>query len=141
MEQRLNDEYGPGNPYYQDFCTYILQGLQEGWVAETKLGGDRYSRGKIAPRVPKTASSITTVYMDSEDVYSGQHHTHPYGEISCVVQVDETVELNLTLNPVLCLGCSIRVAGDDNVTSKDLTHRFGFKVSGIDSVEDNLPRE
>lgn len=94
LEQRLNTEYGPGNPYYQDFCEYILQGLKEGWVAETKLDGDRYRRGKIALPSPETRFfSITTVYMDSEDVYSGQHHAHPYGEINCVVQIDKTAEL------------------------------------------------
>lgn len=27
--------------------------------------------------------------MNSEDVYSGQYHAHPYGEINCVVQVEE----------------------------------------------------
>ncbi|KAI5240268.1 hypothetical protein E4T43_06196 [Aureobasidium subglaciale] len=25
--------------------------------------------------------------------YSGQYHSHPYGEINCVVQVDSTAEL------------------------------------------------
>jgi hypothetical protein len=25
--------------------------------------------------------------------YSGQYHSHPYGEINCVVQVDKTAEL------------------------------------------------
>lgn len=94
LEQRLNTDYGPGNPYYQDFCQYIHQGLKEGWVAETKLDGDRYRRGKIAlPSPGSRFFSITTVYMDSEDVYSGQHHAHPYGEINCVVQIDKTAQL------------------------------------------------
>lgn len=35
LEHRLNTEYGPGNPFYEDFCRYIKQGLQEGWVAQT----------------------------------------------------------------------------------------------------------
>lgn len=94
LERRLNAEYGPGSPYYEDFCQYILAGLKEGWVAETKLDGDRYRRGKIAlPTAENRFFSITTVYMDSEDVYSGQHHAHPYGEINCVVQVDKTAQL------------------------------------------------
>ncbi|CAF9909727.1 hypothetical protein IMSHALPRED_008453 [Imshaugia aleurites] len=94
LEQRLNTDYGPGTPYYEDFCAYILQGLKEGWVAETQLDGDRYRRGKIALPGPQSRFfSITTVYMDSQDVYSGQHHAHPYGEINCVVQIDKTAEL------------------------------------------------
>lgn len=23
LEERLNRDYGPGNPYYEDFCKYI----------------------------------------------------------------------------------------------------------------------
>lgn len=37
--------------------------------------------------------SITTVYMDSDEEYSGQYHSHPYGEINCVVQIDKSAEL------------------------------------------------
>ena len=35
LERKLNAEYGSGNPYYEDFCKYVKQGLQEGWVAQT----------------------------------------------------------------------------------------------------------
>ncbi|KAF2153211.1 p-hydroxylaminobenzoate lyase [Myriangium duriaei CBS 260.36] len=94
LEHRLNSQYGPGNPYYEDFCRYIRQGLDEGWVAQTELDGPKYRRGKISlPSADTRFLSITTVYMDSEDVYSGQYHAHPYGEINCVVQVDDTAEL------------------------------------------------
>ena len=31
--------------------------------------------------------------MDSEALYSGQHHAHPYGEIICVAHIDQTAEL------------------------------------------------
>lgn len=31
--------------------------------------------------------------MNSKDVFSGQYHSHPYGEINCVVQIDESAEL------------------------------------------------
>lgn len=37
--------------------------------------------------------SITAVYMDSVEGFRGQYHKHPYGEINCVVQIDETAEL------------------------------------------------
>lgn len=94
LEHRLNTEYGPGNLFYEDFCKYVRLGLTEGWVAETRLDGEKYRRGKIAlPSAENRFFSITTVYMDSEDEYSGQHHGHPYGEINCVVQIDRTAEL------------------------------------------------
>lgn len=31
--------------------------------------------------------------MDSQDEYRGQYHLHPYGEINCVVQIDDSAEL------------------------------------------------
>lgn len=31
--------------------------------------------------------------MDSQEVYRGQYHQHPYGEINCVVQIDPSAEL------------------------------------------------
>lgn len=31
--------------------------------------------------------------MESEDGFKGQYHVHPYGEINCVVQIDESAEL------------------------------------------------
>ncbi|KAI3333652.1 hypothetical protein F4824DRAFT_240721 [Ustulina deusta] len=107
------------NPYYEDLCGLVRQGLEEGWVAETELDGRTYRRGKIAlPSAETRFFSITTVYMESEGVFSGQvchwsplspllaclrvtnglsghilYHAHPYGEINCVVQVDDTAEL------------------------------------------------
>ena len=37
--------------------------------------------------------SITTVFFDSQEIYAGQYHKHPYGEINCVVPIDPTFEL------------------------------------------------
>ena len=95
LERRLNADYGPENRYYEDFCAYVRKGLSEGWVAETELDGPKYRRGRLA--VPTAASrymSITTVYMESGEMYSGQYHAHPYGEINCIVPFDhETAEL------------------------------------------------
>jgi len=94
LEDRLNKEYGPGNPYYDDFCTFVRQGLTEGWVATTEVEGRKYRRGKIAlPSAETRYFSITAVFMDSQDEFSGQYHAHPYGEINCVVQLDESAEL------------------------------------------------
>ena len=94
LEAKLNSEYGPGNPYYEDMCASIRQGLTEGWVANIELDGPKYRRSKICLPSPENRYfSITTVYMDSEEEYSGQYHVHPYGEINCVVQLDKTAEL------------------------------------------------
>ncbi|KAK6855035.1 p-hydroxylaminobenzoate lyase [Apiospora arundinis] len=110
LEARLNQDHGPGTPYYEDFCRYIRQGLDEGWVASVEVDGKRYRRGKIAePSEATRFFSITTVYMDSasadeeaggspgageeQPFFSGQYHKHPYGEINCVVQLDDTAQL------------------------------------------------
>lgn len=34
-----------------------------------------------------------TVLMDSDEVFSGEYHQHPYGEINCVVPIDDTAEI------------------------------------------------
>lgn len=94
LESKLNAEYGPGNSYYEDMCSCIRQGLDEGWVASIELDGPKYRRSKICLPSPENRYfSITTVYMDSKEEYSGQYHVHPYGEINCVVQLDESAEL------------------------------------------------
>ena len=75
LEARLNAEYGPGNAFYDDFCKYVTQGLEEGWVASTEVDGKKYRRGKIAlPSAESRYFSVTTVYMDSEEEYLGQYH-------------------------------------------------------------------
>jgi len=94
LEEKLNSEYGPGNAYYEDICQYVREGLKEGWLASTEIDGPNYRRSKIClPSAENRYFSITSVYMNSEDVYSGQYHAHPYGEINCVVQVDKGAEL------------------------------------------------
>ncbi|KIW12617.1 hypothetical protein PV08_09895 [Exophiala spinifera] len=94
LEARLNRDYGPGNAYYEDFCKFIKAGLDEGWAATAELDGPKYRRSRIvAPSAETHFISITTVYMESQEEYRGQYHAHPYGEINCVVQIDETAEL------------------------------------------------
>jgi hypothetical protein len=96
LEHRLNTSYGPGTPYYEDFCTLIRNAISqnEGWVATDEIDGPKYRRSKVAlPSESTHYFSITTVYMNSQEEYSGQYHKHPYGEINCVVQIDETAEL------------------------------------------------
>jgi hypothetical protein len=94
LEVKLNTEYGPGTPIYEDLCKYVREGLEEGWVANVEVDGKKYRRSKVCLPSPENRYfSITTVYMDSEEEYSGQYHVHPYGEINCVVQLDEKAEL------------------------------------------------
>lgn len=96
LEKTLNEQYGPGNPYYEDFCKYVRQGVNnnEGWCATIDMDGAKYRRSKVALPCEETRfMSITTVWMDSQEEYSGQYHQHPYGEINCVIKFDETAEL------------------------------------------------
>jgi hypothetical protein len=52
------------------------------------------SDSQISPPSPTTLyMSITTVFFDSQEIYAGQYHKHPYGEINCVVPIDDTFEL------------------------------------------------
>ena len=77
----MNTEYRPSNPYYEDFYKYIRWELEEGGVAETELDRPKYRRGKIALPSPETNYfSITAVYMNSSEEYSGHYHAHPYRE-------------------------------------------------------------
>lgn len=94
LEEYLNKNYGPGNPLYEDMCKYVKIGLDEGWCANIEMDGAKYRRSKIKlPSEDTRWLSITTVYMESQEEYSGQYHRHPYGEINCVVQLDKTAEL------------------------------------------------
>ena len=92
----MNRDYGPGNLYYEDFCCLIREGIEnnEGWVATDELDGSKYCRSRITlPTEACRYFTITTVYMESQQVYRGQYHAHPYGEINCVIQLDSTAEL------------------------------------------------
>lgn len=58
------------------------------------MDGAKYRRSKVRlPTADTRFFSITTVYMESQDVFAGQYHQHPYGEINCVVQLDKEAEL------------------------------------------------
>ncbi|KAM0510795.1 hypothetical protein ACHAPE_010526 [Trichoderma viride] len=96
LEAKLNQDYGIGNTYYDDFCQLIRQALanNEGWVATDEIDGPKYRRTRIcAPSESNRFFSITTVYMESDTEYRGQYHLHPYGEINCVIQIDPSAEL------------------------------------------------
>ncbi|KAF1843292.1 uncharacterized protein K460DRAFT_378463 [Cucurbitaria berberidis CBS 394.84] len=59
LEAYLNTNYGPGHPIYEDL-------------------------GSLTRQEATRFFSITAVYVDSREEFSGQHHSHPYGEINCV---------------------------------------------------------
>ncbi|PLN80398.1 hypothetical protein BDW42DRAFT_113940 [Aspergillus taichungensis] len=94
LEKFLNQNYGPGTPYYDDISQLARQGLTDGWAANVELDGPKYRRSRIfAPSEETRYFSITAVYMDSQEIYRGQYHAHPYGEINLVVPLDETAEI------------------------------------------------
>ncbi|RJE25881.1 hypothetical protein PHISCL_01788 [Aspergillus sclerotialis] len=96
LENHLNKNYGPGTKYYDRFASLIRQGIEnnEGWAATDELDGPKYRRSRLlAPCAESRYFSITTVYMESEEEYSGQYHQHPYGEINCVIQLTPGAEL------------------------------------------------
>ncbi|GAM34921.1 hypothetical protein TCE0_015f02819 [Talaromyces pinophilus] len=96
LEAKLNREYGPGTPFYDDFAALLRQSLanNEGWLANVEIDGPKYRRSRVsAPSEANRYFSLTTVYMDSVENYRGQYHLHPYGEINCVVQIDPTAEI------------------------------------------------
>jgi hypothetical protein len=75
VEARLNADYGPGNRFYDTFVSLIKQGLEknEGWVATEEVDGPHYRRSKVSFPTPETHYfSITTVYMENEEEFSGQ---------------------------------------------------------------------
>lgn len=97
LEDHLNKSYGPGTPHYDTLASLIKSGLEEGWVANIPIDGSRYRRSRVSPPTEATRfCSVTTVYMatvDGEEDFKGQYHAHPYGEINCVVPIDEGAEL------------------------------------------------
>ncbi|KAK7705564.1 hypothetical protein SLS64_007931 [Diaporthe eres] len=97
LEEHLNKSYGPGTPHYDTLAGLIKTGLDEGWVANIPIDGSRYRRSRVSPPTEATRfCSVTTVYMATvggEEDFKGQYHAHPYGEINCVVPIDEGAEL------------------------------------------------
>lgn len=75
LEACLNAEYGPGNRFYDTFVSLIRQGLEndEGWVATEEIDGATLSsKQSQLPDSPTHYFSITTVYMESVEEFSGQ---------------------------------------------------------------------
>lgn len=96
LEARLNASYGPGNAIFDDFARLIKEGISKGedWVAKDEVDGPKYRRTRVvAPCEETRYFSITTVYMESEEPMRGQYHLHPYGEINCVIPIDDGAEI------------------------------------------------
>ncbi|HSA49543.1 MAG TPA: DUF4863 family protein [Yinghuangia sp.] len=94
LEAWLNATHGPGTPVYDDLSRMIADGVRDGWAANVEIDGPRYRRSRIAePSEELHYFSITAVYMDSVELYRGQYHQHPYGELNLVVPLDEGARL------------------------------------------------
>ena len=88
LESYLNAECGPGSEVYDLIAGLAKQGVAEGWAANEEVGGPRYRRSKLVePKAETFNFSITLVYMDSEEIFRGQYHGHPYGEINLIVPI------------------------------------------------------
>ncbi len=90
LEKFLNAECGPGSEIYDALAGLAKQGVAEGWAANEEVGGATYRRSKLQEPTPETFHfSITLVYMDSDEVFRGQYHGHPYGEINLIVPITD----------------------------------------------------
>ncbi|HEY4316334.1 MAG TPA: DUF4863 family protein [Herbaspirillum sp.] len=95
VEQWLNKTYGPGSFLYDRLAELIKAGIEEGWAANIEIDGQRYRRSRICePSAETLHFSITAVYMDScsadpEEVFRGDYHAHPYGELNMVIPLND----------------------------------------------------
>ncbi len=89
LETFLNEEYGPGTETYEVLAGLVKTGVADGWAADEEISGPGYRRSRLVEPCSETFYfSITTVYMKNKDVFRGDYHAHPYGEINLVVPVD-----------------------------------------------------
>jgi hypothetical protein len=102
VETWLNQTYGPGSAFYETLSQLIRAGVEEGWVANAEISGERYRRSRLMEPCAETFHfSITAVYMDSllsqhgdpDYVFRGDYHSHPYGEFNMVIPLDDAAAL------------------------------------------------
>jgi Domain of unknown function (DUF4863) len=107
IERWLNEKYGPGSELYEELARLIKQGVEEGWAANIEISGPHYRRSRLLEPSERTHYfSLTAVYMDSragripasrkpdpDDVFRGDYHLHPYGELNLVVPLDADAKL------------------------------------------------
>lgn len=90
LEELLNKAYGPSSAIYEKLAGLAKQGVAEGWAANEEVDGARYRRSRLVePRAETSYFSITLVYMESNEVFRGQYHGHPYGEINLIAPIVE----------------------------------------------------
>ncbi|KAK1237999.1 hypothetical protein MKX08_002578 [Trichoderma sp. CBMAI-0020] len=95
LEVRLNSEFGPGTPYYEDFSSLIRQGLanNEGWISKQGVDGANFRVCDLYPPSEDTKFfSIITVHLENNG-YEHIAHVHPYGELNCVIPLDPSAEM------------------------------------------------
>ena len=94
LEEFLNKTHGAGTKHYEAISRLMRIGLEEGWAASTEVGGPHYRRSKIILPSPQTRFfSLTSVWMDSQELFSGEYHKHVYGEINCIIPFNETAQM------------------------------------------------
>jgi hypothetical protein len=102
LERWLNQHYGPGSALYDELAQLIKTGIEEGWAANVEIAGPHYRRSRLAePSAETEYFSITAVYMDSmaaghgdkAQVFRGDYHAHPYGELNMVIPITPGAEL------------------------------------------------
>jgi hypothetical protein len=72
----------------------ISAGVADGWAANVEVAGPNYRRSRICePSAETFFFSITAVLMDSREVFRGQYHAHPYGELNMVVPLNADAQL------------------------------------------------
>ncbi|KAJ7913250.1 hypothetical protein B0H13DRAFT_2271227 [Mycena leptocephala] len=111
LEAKLNRDYGPSSETYQQLSELALRGLRDvSVVAEgNEIDLDDFLPNRDGLRIKRLPAqttdahvlllaeeqswlSITAVYMETEgeQVFAGQYHAHPYGEINCSLPVPGT---------------------------------------------------
>ena len=86
LEKLLNEQHGPGTETYETLASLARDGVAEGWAASDEVQGRTYRRSRLVDPCAETFNfSITLVYMESDAVFRGDYHAHPYGEINLVI--------------------------------------------------------
>lgn len=94
LEEYLNKNYGKGTRIYDEISRLMKLGVEEGWACNTEITGQHYRRSRVInPSAMTRHFSLTSVWMDSQEVFSGEYHKHVYGEINCVIPFGETAQM------------------------------------------------
>lgn len=88
LEARLNVDFGPDTPAFQEMTRLLRLGIDEGWACYDIIDGDNYRRGRLGA-YPDSTHEFTVESARLKDV-KGNYHTHTLGEINMIQPVDPT---------------------------------------------------